>query len=360
MYKEIIARTFDDITQTISRYLREGNQDILWFRGQRVSEWNIIPTLYRDNKLRGNLKSSYSNIHLMEDYRFHNFRAKTGHSIRANLQSKLEWQEVMQHHEVKTLLLDWTESATTALIFALEELIKTDGDNKKRLEMTPVLWLLHPKKLNREIYKLMTTSVWGRYKYIERAISFIAGIRTVSYAQRIGHELARNEDVYFSLDEYYSIDKLFNLSAIEEARSRNQGHLLESLMSFEFNPFHYMLLRYYADGITVDVDCSEPILPPLATVHQYHSARIEAQRGVFLVVPHYKLTQNAQRLYECGIDMRALDSHPRCDEYLQKIRLVDPAQIARDLIHIGERRSSVYPELSVYANDIEKRNTDYT
>jgi len=62
--------------------------------------------------------------------------------IRWDVQSDWDWMFLMQHYQVPTRLLDWSESPLVGLFFALEESGVTDppGD--------ACVWLLLPQKLN--------------------------------------------------------------------------------------------------------------------------------------------------------------------------------------------------------------------
>ena len=360
MYDGLVASSHKDFFNILETVVGESERELLWFRGQRVSSWDIIPSLYRNANVTWNRQGTYSNTRLREEYRFHSFRAKTGHSIQTAPKSPLEWQEIMQHHGVKTRLIDWTESATTAMLFALEELFMATPNVKQQQGMTPAIWILKPKKLNSIIYELITRRENGRYPFIEKAIALISGKTKMRVdARRIAHELAKNKDLYFSLSTNYSIDGLVNLSAIEELRNNYSVNTREALLSFELNPFHYVLLRLYADGIASTIKPGESILPPVATIQQYHSERIEAQRGVFLVSPYYQLSLTSTQLSAAGVDFRALNMQPGSHGFLHKVRLIDPVHIVRELLYSGERRSSIYPEIPVYADDIEANKLVY-
>lgn len=80
-----------------------------------------------------------------------------------------------------------------------------------------------------------------------------------------------------------NLNRIIGLSALEMARMTYKGRELEALENFEINPFFYLLLRFYSDGVPVELEK----LPPLAVIHPYHSQRIKMQRGVFTVFPYY-------------------------------------------------------------------------
>ena len=90
---------------------RRGDEERLWFRGQRSWAWGLSPKIYRKP-----------------------FRGADENEIRLEFQSqaiqlisgrppdtKWDWYFLMRHHRVPTRLLDWTENSLIALFFAVEE-----------------------------------------------------------------------------------------------------------------------------------------------------------------------------------------------------------------------------------------------
>lgn len=103
-----------------------------WFRGQSDSEYNLNSGLYR-KKL-----SDPESYVATENYYYSLFK-RMGHL----LHKESDWNLLflMQHHGVKTRLLDWTESFAISLYFA------TFGWDYK--ENDCAIWILDPLKLNK-------------------------------------------------------------------------------------------------------------------------------------------------------------------------------------------------------------------
>lgn len=114
------------------RYLKRDTKDYegqIWFRGQSVSSWTLQPSFARKKKNTSEftvISRFKQNASLLID--------KTPHSY-------FDWLFQMQHYGVPTRLLDWTESALTALYFAVEE--------NKHQKKDGALWILLPTELNK-------------------------------------------------------------------------------------------------------------------------------------------------------------------------------------------------------------------
>jgi FRG domain/NACHT domain len=97
----------------------------IWYRGQPDSRFKLVPSLYRIPY------AFHKEVNIFETYKRLNSNRKGD-----------EWDILfeMQHHDVPTRLLDWTETRDVALFFALRE---PDRNN-------PTLYLLNPHCLRYE------------------------------------------------------------------------------------------------------------------------------------------------------------------------------------------------------------------
>lgn len=114
------------------KYLKKDTEDYSghkWFRGQNVSTWKLQPSF---------LRKEYT---ISEFTLITKFKQSASLLIEKPPSTYFDWLFQMQHHGVPTRLLDWTESALTALYFAVADDNFRDEDG--------ALWILLPTELNK-------------------------------------------------------------------------------------------------------------------------------------------------------------------------------------------------------------------
>lgn len=335
----------------------------LWFRGHSQNYYSLIPSLYRGKfykKANNNYAkttragmSAYTQMNLKEDYRYQHIKARAFHNVASDPEYQSEWQEIYQHHFGHTRLMDWSESARTALSFALEPFIDTRNNKDleyRRHHLTPCVWILHPYRLNKKVYDYMAEKVGLLYK---------AGI--ASYDKKIRwndicQALKDNKEIFFDgKDGDIEIKGLISLCAIEDYRKNLGSKLEDAVKAFEFNPFYYLALRVYSDALPFEIQDPEmEILPPIALLHPYHSSRIRTQRGAFTMFPNYVVKGKAEQMcIKRHKDIRNMDEQPYISDCLKVIYIINPNQVAKELMLSGERRSELYPDIQTYADIIE-------
>lgn len=122
-----------------------------WFRGQADTADNLIPSLYRriedceQYNAYEDLKK-WKVLRKEEERIISEFRTRTYHIIdNINIQSKYMLLSIMQHNGTPTRMLDFSESLTSALFFALDKYIK---DPYRSVETIPCIWVLDPNHLD--------------------------------------------------------------------------------------------------------------------------------------------------------------------------------------------------------------------
>lgn len=350
-----LAEYYDAIS-----YIAEQDKQVvgqpLWFRGHPYANYFLSPSIMRKNDSNdtANCLKTYNLSNLREDYRLQNYKARVYHLTQSKPTSKLEWQALYQHNFGKTRLLDWSESARTALSFALEAFIdprELDHLKMLRRTITPVVWVLNPRRLNQKVYEYIGNEI--SINLLEKAL-YNLNLQQQASSFR---DAIKNYDGYINLDrdakDDIEIDGIINLGVIDERRMDCAQELTKMVERMEFNPFFYLCLRLYADALPVEICKRENVLPPLAILHQYQSERIRAQRGVFTIFPNYTFDQMNLKYKKLGYDRRIMENQPYIMGCLHEIRIINPNRVAKELLYSGERRTELYPENEYYAHTME-------
>ncbi len=192
---------FIEITEDIGnkRKLDANVPPVLWSRGHRKAEWNLLPTLTREVGLKPAARLENSSVRAVEEeLRREHYVAKNYHFLQKTSQSQIEWMEVMQHHGVKTRLLDWSESVLHSLIFSLECFFdKEKYDTNDRIACSPCVWLLEPGKWNMKTLELLL----GNHAVIDACLHSLPGDRlaTISAIRSRLYAIASDLNSYMAI-----------------------------------------------------------------------------------------------------------------------------------------------------------------
>lgn len=342
--------------KNICAQTKQGERPLLWFRGHEYEHYHLEPNLFRGCSYLYNSPRTYSQNHLREEYRFQNFMSRNFDKIDDRMpQTMIEWQEVMQHYGTKTRLMDWSESLTVALGFALEAFIKPVKDLEVKEHCrtaTPTLWILRPAELNKAVYDSFAD---GRLEIIAKALNTHTETGRWDLARKLQTELYQQKEsgMYYNLHnkDESNMNVMIGLSSLELLRKAYVGREQEALRNLEWNPFFYLLLRYYSDGVPVEQDA----IPPLSIIHPYHSPRIKSQKGVFTIFPYYIPNARQKTLKEIMEKEPpiAMEYMEQCAPYLHKVQILDPQRVADELMLTGARRGNLYPEMENISQDME-------
>lgn len=108
----------------------------IWFRGQPVADWELVPSIARGDDGRTLPTIEQSLEHRLAGH----FKQNALQMVDERPVGEWEWLFLMRHHGVPSRLLDWSESPLTALYFASQSVDGASDDG--------ALWVLWPRALN--------------------------------------------------------------------------------------------------------------------------------------------------------------------------------------------------------------------
>lgn len=132
---KMFSDAWNDILKQVNQFQESSGGSPVWFRGQNDSKYKLHSGLYRLSDEHKSNKLDY----VATELAYYHFFKRMGY-----IHHKTEdWDLLflMQHHGVKTRLLDWSESFAVALYFANEGWESSESCS---------IWMVKPLKLNYE------------------------------------------------------------------------------------------------------------------------------------------------------------------------------------------------------------------
>jgi hypothetical protein len=144
MYHPDWLNFIDAINKAKSELGFDKNEEC-FYRGHTQKNWEFSPGLFR-NIVPYKDKYITADCWDIESDLYYEFRSR---ARALNSQQVNDWDIlfIMQHHGVRTRILDWTEMLSSALYFPLEGCDRQGNLNGS----SPCIWLMNPYKLN-EVY----------------------------------------------------------------------------------------------------------------------------------------------------------------------------------------------------------------
>lgn len=142
--EEVPIESIRDLLADLST--RYDSRELLWYRGQARADWTLEPSLVRKRGLKAELS-------LMNEFKRDAIPLLARADLSGEPMTEWDWVFVMQHYQIPTRLMDWSESPLIALFFALDE------DSVTAPPAPAALWVLRPKAMN-EAARIRTDYPW--------------------------------------------------------------------------------------------------------------------------------------------------------------------------------------------------------
>lgn len=340
------AHDLEDIIRFVRKF---SDGEMVWFRGNRNSNYTLLPTLYRDKSTNFFQKKSYNSMYMAEQLRIQQYYAKEYPFIKDGGHNTVEWLGMGQHFGINTRFLDWSVSALHSTIFAVEKYFEDSAYDGTDI---PCLWVLKPQEMNRRIVDRILSEDW-----LEKCERYYHGRKEECIIKEWHQLIIDRHDEFHrvfveadSRNQWAHLDYIYNIAYFDRILGLIKDGPKASLEQDIVNPLFVFLAMIYIDGSLI---LQDDVLDrtPLAVVHPLNSERIREQKGVFTVFPF----PNSQAYHEMGdsLDYMRMEWNPRLLGVLCKIVMLHPERICRELREIGAHRSWLFNEPEYIAKEIE-------
>lgn len=126
----------------------------IWYRGISNSSYHILPSMFVHYSLGSewNEKKPIKSPAEILEHRFQQFKFRSDGAPELTTQysyQSSDYLALMQHYQVRTNMLDWSEDIFGSLYFALEDYIKQDPDDEPDDTVDAAVYLLDPAAYNK-------------------------------------------------------------------------------------------------------------------------------------------------------------------------------------------------------------------
>ena len=323
--------------------LQMRNADTVWFRGETNLKYNLNPALMREydkekEKKYGNLRRYHHS-----NYEEFKFRADGASEMPTGVRfTKSDYVALMQHYEIYTNFLDWTETLITSLYFALKYYFKyTDTElekpENKKYKRDVCLYMFHP----------------GVYNSFRRDV-----LKDLSKKVEYLSDPDLSQDYFTSVysDESEAANLIPNLSTKENENIFDMFILGKP----SFDKF-YLNNKDKIDKLLEDDPSLRELFLPIAVWTSRLNSRIRTQSGCFvafdLYSPQKPLSSPGGKPYDSISLMSIQERHkpPKDKNQSNKIdrvfiyKIVIDKDCCREVVDwlkgIGVTAETVYPEL---------------
>jgi len=292
----------------------------LWFRGQSDIQWELASSISRGaaSSVRGKKDGPF----YLDEQSALNHLTALQPTLRQH--TLFDTLAIVQHHGLPTRLIDWSQSAMTALLFAVEDKVENqdavDGE----------FFILNPMKLN-----YYTIGKYGVCRPEHPEVSLRAELSIVrNYADLV------TKKSKFSRFYPDNVSKNFNASEYLEYKYHEYINNKEkNSHTLTKEEFYHKILAY-----------------PVATFPMWKDARLQVQQGVFLIdggkfnfsnhsTPTFPRAKSLSELQEEAVTQEGNSTEYSTFLISYRIPKECKYQIERELRRLGVHRGLLFPEL---------------